>query len=267
MNIGHLNILVIFSIALLAGCKTETLGTMKVRGTENTVEATEVSASEKLRSLRVNVGISGESEAAKIAATHVENALDDEFAANGFSVVGNVKAADIPVWGKVVITDKTQRGDRIVLRGSATVTMYKRPEASLIAKTAEKGGLISTKTFETKSPEAFSAEEALQKLGIAFDKDVRKWVKETSAKIVKDICVCEITITGLQRQQTVKDGYPTWFVAKVTRLDGVCDCRVISDEHEPTKMSAVVVYEKSQFPDGVLSRLRALKILKGEDDK
>lgn len=267
MKISHLNCFVIFSVVLIAGCKTETIGVMKVRGASNSIEETEISAHEKLRSSRVSVRILGDGEASKIVAMHVENTLGDEFAENGLSVIGTDKEADLPVRGKVVITDKTQRGDRVVLRGSAMLSVYKHSKPSAVVKSVDKGGLISAKTFEVKSPESYSVEEALQNLGMAFDKEVREWAKEVSVKIANEICVCEITIAGLSDRQTVKDGYPTWFVAKVTQLDGVCDCRTISDEREPTKLSVVIAYEKSKFPDGVLSRIRALKILNGEDDK
>jgi len=228
----------------------------------NVVRETAMKVTEKLRSVCVLTSVSGANEAGKIAAPVVERTLDDELALNGLSVVGNLQEADIIIRGEVSYTDKTQRGDRIVVRGRATVSMFRTPMKSAVAANAKVGGIISNGSFEAKSEEAFSAEEALTKLGAAFCPDVRKWAKKACVKVAENIGVCEIRLAGLKSPNTVSEGYPTRFAANVNQLKGIYECRIQSDEKMPDKMAAIVVYEKRLFPDGVLSRLREKKIIK-----
>lgn len=258
------------SVSALVGCQTtanpdvpQKDGTPKVVNTStNTVRAVTLKVSEKLRSIRVLTTVSGADDAGKIAASSVESALDDELAQNGFTVVADQKDADVIVQGRVAYSDKTQRGDRMVVRGTASVSMFRKPLKSSVASNAKIGGIISNGAFEARSEESYSAEEALKKLGVALCPDVRKWAKQACVKVAGDIGVCEIALTGLRSPNTVSEGYPTRFATQVNRLNGIYECRVESSEKTPDRMTALVVYEKRLFPDGVLSRLREQKIVK-----
>ena len=247
----------------LVGCHTTTNSeNPDVHQVTNTVRVVTMKANEKIRSIRVVTSVSGANDAGIYAAAPVESALDDELAQNGFAVVGDPGNADVIVQGQVECVDKTQRGDRIVVRGTATVSMFRKSVRSSVAPNAKIGGIIANGSFEAKSEEAYSAGEALKKLGMALCPDIRKWVKQSGSKVADDIGACEIALSGLRSPNAVSDGYPTRFATQVNRLKGIYECQIQSSEMKPDRMTALIVYEKRLFPDGVLSRLRELKIIK-----
>lgn len=224
-----------------------------------------VSASEKIRSIRAYSSVVADDDEWKETAKSVERVVDDELAQNGLSVIGDCDSAEIVVTGRVALNDKTQRGDRLVLKGSADLTMTRRMMSSAFARNAKVGGLVSNGSFAAKSEEAYSAFEALRGLGKALEPDARSWVRSACAKVASGIGVCDISFVGLKGRQTAQEGFPSWFAAKLNDMDGIYECRVTASESNPSKMTATVVYEKRLFPDGVLSRLRALKIVKTTD--
>ena len=223
---------------------------------------TVLSAREKIRSLCVFVQISANESVWKESAVAVERIVADELAQRGLTVVGNLDSAELVVSGKVTGTDQTRRGTRLVLRGLADLSMKRRLKGAVATKKAPVGGLISSQSLEAKSGESYSEVEALRSLGNAFGPEARRWVQTTCDKLAADIASCDITFSGLKAPQTAKDGFPTQLAAKLTALEGIYECRILSDERHPTTMTATVVYEKRLFPDGVLSRLRALGIVK-----
>ena len=251
-------------IMALSGCGTTKPAAGKSAANVGTVAASDqsVSASEKIRSIRAYASVSADDAEWKETALGVERAVDDELAQNGLSVIGDRESAEIVVTGRVTLNDKTQRGDRLVLRGSADLTMARRMMSSAFAQNAKVGGLVSNGSFSAKSEEAYSAFEALRGLGKALEPDARRWVRSACAKVASGIGVCDISFSGLKGRQTAQEGFPTWFAAKMNAMDGIYECHVTSSESNPSKMTATIVYEKRLFPDGVLSRLRALKIVK-----
>lgn len=261
-NMWHLSVVGALVVAL-SGCGTTKPVARKPAANVGTVAASDqsVSASEKIRSIRAYASVSADDAEWKEVALGVERAVDDELAQNGLTVIGDRDSAEIVVTGRVALNDKTQRGDRLVLRGSADLTMARRMMSSAFARNAKVGGLVSNGSFAAKSEEAYSAFEALRGLGKALEPDARRWVRSACAKVASGIGVCDISFVGLKGKQTAQEGFPTWLAAKLNAMDGIYECRVASSESSPSKMTATVVYEKRLFPDGVLSRLRALKIV------
>lgn len=257
MKSKSINLLALALLALFVGCQAKQEPALTVYEVPVAGDPAQT-ARETARLLQVNVQISGDENGANLAAPHLKNTLGDELAVNGFSVIEDDKAADLRLRGRVQVTDHTKRGNRIVVRGVATVSFFKQLTVSVAGDS-----LISTKTFEVKSPETFSAEEALLKFGMAFDTDLRKWVKETGSRVAAEIGACEIVFSELQ----AKDADPASLVNKISQLKGVYACRVTMNETDATKMTASVVYEKRQFPNGILAQLHALKALKVKGEK
>ena len=127
---------------------------------------------------RAAVSIAGDGDDVEIAAQPVITSLSDELAAAGFLVTDAAGMEATSVRGRILITGKTHRGERIVFRGTLAVSIYKSaPDVRRSGKRTV-GDLIASKTFEAACPEAYSAKEGLCKLGGVLGAKARIWVGE-----------------------------------------------------------------------------------------
>ena len=252
--------MVLFAVAaLLSGCASPRLEP------DPSPVPVRLTASELARVLRVKVAIVGadaDSAADRKLAETVEPVVRSSLCAAGFEVVFDGDA-EVAVGGTAKCLAGSQRGSRTACRGTLELNFLRCDGRNAVTgKNVRR--VVDTRRFDAPSGEARSQEEALIALGDAFAAPTGKWLREVGSRMAGELAVCDVSIRSSDGRTPIAGDYPTRFVKTVLGIQGMHECRILPADNAATSMSARIVYEPRQIPDGVLNRLMSIKSLKLE---
>jgi hypothetical protein len=178
--------------------------------------------------------------------------VEGKLASSGFKVV-YAKPAEILVYGSLRAQKMNQRGTRVAWKGEATIEVTRAPEVNSVNGQTMRD-VVAKKRFDVKSGDARNDEEALVKLSDRVGSDVADFAGNAVNKTAEKMRLAEIVISNAWQPQDAA-GYPTLFVERVSRMDGVYSCRVVATNNANRTMKAEVIYDSEMFPDGFVNRL------------
>lgn len=178
--------------------------------------------------------------------------VEGKLAASGFKVVYS-KPAEILVYGLLRAQKTNQRGTRVSWKGEVTIEVTRAPEVNSVNGQTMKD-VIAKKRFDVKSGDARSDDDALVKLSDRVSSEVSDFAAEAVNKVAKKMKLAEIVIANAYQPQDAA-GYPTLFTERVSRMNGVYSCRVVSTDNVNRTIKAEVIYDSEEFPDGLINRL------------
>jgi len=163
------------------------------------------------------------------------------------------KPAEILVTGDMKARQVNSRGSRVAWTGSVEMEVTRAPEVNAVNGQTMRD-VVAKKRFDARSGDARSAEEAQVQLADRLGPDAAAFVAEGVNKVGGQLKVIELLITNAWQVQDAA-GYPTLFTQRVLAMKGVYACRITATDNATRTMSAEVVYDAADYPDGFLNRL------------
>jgi len=222
---------------------------------------TQLTASMARKSFRVLVSAKGDggSEAGALGenvVACVQQALCDA----GFEVVAS-GPSELKVDCKLKFANGASRGNHVTCRGSVELSVRRTERWNSVTGRALKD-IAGIRRFDAQGAESRTEIEAIQSFGDKLCAKLAPWIRETCQKTTLSLEMCDLVVVSKDGRTSLPADYPTQLSQTVLAISGVYGCSVADVEAKGTVVRAVVVYDKKQFPDGLLNRLRSIEKLK-----
>lgn len=196
--------------------------------------------------LTVCVAATPESQEAAQLAARVQGATEAAILGNGFTIAA--KKPDILMAMSVRQTQFDKSGNYYMLEGSV-------PSAKVIVPNDD-AKVVSTTTFPiVKGERLLGMEKAVASLGDKIVPAVEKWTTDTVKPANFDMAAITVVIKRNSIFYKSKDPmYVNQFAERVTKMEGVYSCELISGEVATRLWEFRIVYRKSAFPGGFVNK-------------
>lgn len=209
-------------------------------------------ASAVLEQVRVLVRQASRGGDAEQVAVLLGNGVQGALAAAGYRVVFDGHADIIADLG-VTSEPLNARGTRVVYKGDADVAVTRAPELNVMSGQQMKD-MVARNRFDVTGSLGRGRGEALKSVADKLSATVSPWLADACLKVGGKLEVCIVTIANGWFLSPHSD-YPTRFVQRVRAMPGVYDCTILATDNVNKTMQARIVYDRDQFPDGVMNRL------------
>ena len=209
-------------------------------------------ASAVLEQVRVLVRQASRGEDAEQVAVLLGNGVQGALAAAGYRVVFEGRADIIADLG-VTSEPLNARGTRVVYKGDADVAVTRAPELNAMSGQQMKD-MVARNRFDVTGSPGRGRGDALKSVADKLSATVSPWLADACLKVGGKLEVCIVTIANGWFLSPHSD-YPTRFVQRVRAMPGVYDCTILATDNVNKTMQARIVYDRDQFPDGVMNRL------------
>jgi hypothetical protein len=209
-------------------------------------------ASAVLEQTRVLVQSSAQGAEARQVATLLGTGVQGALAAAGYRVVYQ-GPSEIVANLEVTSQPLNARGTRSVYKGDVDASVTRSPELNALTRQVMVD-LVARNRFDVTGAPGRGEGDALKSVADKMAATVSPWLADACLKVGGKLEICIVTVANAWFLSTHAD-YPTLFVQRVRALPGVYDCVVLSTDNVNRTLQARVVYDRGQYPDGLVNRL------------
>lgn len=238
----------------VAAVTTPAVGSVSRSIGKNVSESTKGRAVESAKRLRVLVSLDDGNDADKPSSCKrtLQTNLEGALSSAGFRVV-YAKPAEILVYGTLRARKVNERGTRVSWAGEADIEITRAPEVDSVNGQVMRD-VVAKRRFDVASGDARSNDEAQRKMSDRLSSNISDFCASSVMRIAKKMSYVELKVINAWQNQDAA-GYPTLFTQKISSLKGVYSCKVTSVDNALRTMTAEVIYDGAEFPDGFMNRL------------